>query len=162
MAESRSDEKIPIFSGQQGESYRRWKARIQWVAAGTPDDKLSLLAPRVIQNFRGEPAEFFKERDVREFRDKDGLEVLFELLDERYGSIVEIELTNVVNDFFYKFRRGNGESATSFAARYKTMSSRMEKVLEAEMHRENTLGFEAELKKHRESILAVSSRHDHP
>ena len=83
------------------------------------------------------------ERDVREFRDKGGLDALFNILDERYGSIAEIELTSVVNDFFYKMRRGNGESATSFAARYKTSASRTEKVLETEMHREATLAFEA-------------------
>ena len=59
---------------------------------------------------------------------------------------------SVVNDFFYKMRRGNGESATSFAARYKTSASRMEKVLETEMHREATLAFEAEVRKHREAM----------
>ena len=152
MAESRGDDKIPIFSGQQGESYRRWKARIQWVAAGTPDDKLSLLAPRVIQNFRGEPAEFFMGKDVSEFRKPTGLDALFKLLDERYGSIAEIELTAVVNDFFYKMRRSNGESATSFAARYRTQAARMEKVIEAEMNKESQLLHDLEVKKYREEL----------
>ena len=105
MAESKEDWKIPSFHGQQGESYRRWKSRIQWVAAGTADDKLPLLAPRVIQQFTGEPAEFFMDKDVSEFRNWWGLESLFQILDERYGSIAEIELTGVVNDFFYKLRR---------------------------------------------------------
>ena len=152
MAESKEEWQIPIFNGQQGESYRRWKSRIQWVAAGTADDKLNLLAPRVIQKFRGEPAEFFMEKDVSEFRKPNGLEALYKLLDERYGSIAEIELTAVVNDFFYKMRRSNGESATSFAARYRTQAARMEKVIEAEMNKESQLLQDLEVKKYREEL----------
>ena len=79
----RKDDWIPSFNGQQGDSYRRWKSHINWIKAGTQDDKLNLLAPKVIQHFKGEPAEYFMEKDTSVFRTSEGLDKLFAILDER-------------------------------------------------------------------------------
>lgn len=108
-------DKLPLFWGESGEKYRSWKASILWNAAACTDDKQRLFAPKVIARcLRGDPQEYFRDQDIEVFRHANGIERLFEILDSKYGTFAEVELSSVVRSFFYRQRRSPGEAAASF------------------------------------------------
>ena len=93
-------DELPRFLGQTGDQYRRWRAKVQWLLAGTPDDKRKLLAPLIIERFTGEPAEHYSEVDPTPYRVDRGVEILLNELDAKYGTFSEIELSRQVVQFF--------------------------------------------------------------
>jgi len=136
------DGQLPLFFGESGEPYRRWKASILWAAAATSDEKRRLFAPKVIAKaLRGDPQEFFRDQNAAEFRQDDGIDRMFAILDPKYGQYAEVELCHVVTSFFYKNRRNHSEPPSTYAARYKTTAARMERLVTSELERESQRQF---------------------
>ena len=145
---------LPRFAGQTGDAYRRWKAKVLWLLAGTADDKRKLLAPLIIEQFQGEPSDHFSEVDPNRYRADNGVDILLQELDLRYGTYSEIELSRTVAEFFQKLRRRNGESATSFAARFRTQEAGMLAMVNAELQRERERRNTAASAKHRSDYVS--------
>ena len=52
-------ETLPVFHGQTGEEFRRFENKVKWLRGACQADKLALLAPALIEKFKGEPEEKF-------------------------------------------------------------------------------------------------------
>ena len=144
---------VPPFWGQTGEKYKAWRARVVWAAAATADAKQNLIAPQIIQGFSGDPEELFRDKDPAEFRHDKGLDKLLSILDARYGDYAEIELCSHVITFFYKTRRSQGETATSFASRFRTALQKLERLVTKEMDTEVLSRNTAATQKYKEQTL---------
>jgi hypothetical protein len=44
---------LPSWNGESGYKYRLFRTKLIWVKAATAENKLELLAPRVIERFTG-------------------------------------------------------------------------------------------------------------
>ena len=144
---------LPVFGGETGEVYRRYRAQVRWLQAGVPDDRQHLLAPLLIQKVTGEPAERFRDQDPAHYRVPEGLERLLTALDADYGDFAEAELATTTLDFVYKTRRASHESATTFSARFQTACSRTEGLITAEINREALKVHNARMVEYRENFL---------
>ena len=106
-------EQLEGFAGEAGEPYRKWKDKVVWILAGTPEDDRHLVAPRLIQKFEGEPERAFRGRDPAPYMTREGVKLLFDELD-KYDTYEENQRTINTLSFGYGFKRDPNENATAY------------------------------------------------
>ena len=133
IMETKEDEskRVPVFDGKL-DQYRDYRKRALLYLNGLEDNKQSLAAPRLISNLTGPAFECFRERDPANFRNDNGVLQMLAVLDERYQFTPEQELSDKLEDLFFRLRRRRGEETTSFTTRFETLLSKTEDLISEE------------------------------
>ena len=91
---------LPTWNGESGHRYKIFRSKLIWIKASTQDDKLNLLAPKVIERFTGHVSKLFEDADPAYYRVPEGIDRLVEFLDRKFGEATDIELTTSARSFF--------------------------------------------------------------
>ena len=143
---------VPAFDGKL-DNYRDYRKRALIYFNSLEDHKQSLAAPRLIASLGGSAFECLRERDPADFRNQRGVMQLLAVLDERFQFSPEQELSDKLEDLFFRLRRRRGEETTSFTTRFETMLAKTEELITDEHRQERRRQTEAQRAEYRRTSL---------
>ena len=127
---------LPSWNGESGYKYRLFRTKLIWIKAATAENKLEILAPKVIERFTGPVAKLFEDADPNHYRHAEGIDRLVEFLDQKFGEATDVELTTSIRSFFYKMRKTHHETFAAFSARFRTSYEKVEKLVVMELQKD--------------------------
>ena len=143
---------VPAFDGKL-DNYRDYRKRALIYFNSLEDHKQSLAAPRLIASLGGSAFECLRERDPADFRNQRGVMQLLAVLDERFQFTPDKELSDKLEDLFFRLRRRRGEETTSFTTRFETMLAKTEELITEEHRQERRRQTEAQRAEYRRASL---------
>ena len=122
---------VPSFDGKLDQC-RDYRKRALLYFNGLEDGKQILAGPRLISNLSGPAFECFRERDPSDFRNPRGVLQLLSILDDRFQFSPEQDLSDRLEELFFRLRRRRGEETTSFSTRFETLMAKTEALITEE------------------------------
>ena len=135
MEQKDDDKRVPSFDGRL-DQYRDYRKRALLYFHGLEDNKQSLAAPRLIANLSGSAFECFREKDPGAYRHESGVISMLAVLDSRFQFTPEQELSDWLENLFYRMRRRRGEETTAFTTRFETTVAKVEDLVTSELRLE--------------------------
>ncbi|CAE7802025.1 unnamed protein product, partial [Symbiodinium sp. KB8] len=126
---------VPSFDGKL-DQYRDYRKRALLYFNSLEDAKQNLAGPRLISNLSGPAFECFRERDPADFRNPRGVLQLLAILDDRFQFSPEQDLSDRLEELFFRLRRRRGEETTSFSTRFETLMAKTEALITEEQRAE--------------------------
>lgn len=128
--EDHVDNKYPSWNG----CWTRWQdyqLRVELKAAGTKEDELQYLGPRLASNLTGKAFESIAEINKKELQKPEGWKYLIAFLERSRGREKVDLLGDAFNEFFVRrdVYRKDGEEFSDYEPRFKTLTRRLEKAL---------------------------------
>ena len=80
------------YGGETGHHYVTYREHVRWLSASIEDEKLYLLAPRLVGMLTGPAKNLMKKYDPDDFRKCDGVDKLLKILAENFHVMEETEM----------------------------------------------------------------------
>lgn len=130
ISEDHVDNKYPSWNG----CWTKWQdyqLRVELKAAGTKEDELQYLGPRLASNLTGKAFESIAEVNKKELQKPEGWKYLIAFLERSRGREKVDLLGDAFNEFFVRREvyRKDGEEFSDYEPRFKTLTRRLEKAL---------------------------------
>ena len=144
--------RVPAFDGKL-DAYRNYRKRALIYFNSLEDNKQSLAAPRLIASMTGPAFEVFREKDPADFRNDRGVLQLLAILDERFNFSPEQELSDRLEELFFRLRRRKGEETTAFTTRFEVILAKTEELISEEHRLERRRQMEQQKAEYRRASL---------